>query len=241
MSDTPPGPDPAPNGRDRLARGAAVLCVVIACVLLAGAVVQATPGGGAGSNGSSFETRSVFPGDRTSGLERLRSIHEVDDEGRGTATLEGHAASEFEALAFDDGGQGQIEPDPEWVEEHIVTADVPLLDGPVRCNEVLLPQLEGALAELEERDLGHLIDPAEYGGCWVPRHIMHEPDRALSLHAWGLAVDLNVATNPYGAEPQMDERVVDVFERWGFAWGGHWRTPDGMHFELLEVRDEPRP
>ena len=217
-----------------------MLCVLVTAVLLAGAVVQAMPEGGAGSNGSGLGTGSSLSNDRSSGLPRLRSIHEVDDKGRGTARLDGHAAGEFEPLAFDDRGEGRIEPDPDWVEEHIVTADVPLLDGQVRCHELLVPQLEGALGELEERDLGHLIDPGQYGGCWVPRHIMHEPDRALSLHAWGLAVDLNVSTNRYGDEPQMDERVVEVFERWGFAWGGHWRTPDGMHFELVEVRDEPR-
>jgi hypothetical protein len=25
--------------------------------------------------------------------------------------------------------------------------------------------------------------------------------------------------------------MVDVFERWGFVWGGTFIQPDGMHFE----------
>jgi hypothetical protein len=29
----------------------------------------------------------------------------------------------------------------------------------------------------------------------------------------------------------MDPRIVDIFRRWGFAWGGTWVRPDGMHFE----------
>jgi len=29
----------------------------------------------------------------------------------------------------------------------------------------------------------------------------------------------------------MDPRIVDAFRRHGFAWGGTWARPDGMHFE----------
>jgi hypothetical protein len=29
----------------------------------------------------------------------------------------------------------------------------------------------------------------------------------------------------------MDPRVVTVFERLGFNWGGEFLVPDGMHFE----------
>jgi hypothetical protein len=46
-------------------------------------------------------------------------------------------------------------------------------------------------------------------------------------------LDINVAQNPYGAEPRMDRRVVEVFERWGFTWGGRWLVPDAMHFEFM--------
>jgi hypothetical protein len=43
---------------------------------------------------------------------------------------------------------------------------------------------------------------------------------------------VNVATNALGAVPQLDPRVVEAFTSRGFAWGGDWRRPDGMHFEL---------
>jgi hypothetical protein len=172
--------------------------------------------------------------------ERLRSTASPAEDGSAVARLHGTAAAAFEPMPYRSTSAGMIEVDAAWVDAHIVTADVPLLKGQVRCHRLLVPQLRGALAELEARGLGELIDPSQYGGCWSPRHILFDPDRNLSLHAWGAAVDLNVEGNGYGEEPTMDPRVVEVFEAWGFAWGGHWRTPDGMHFELVELLEAPR-
>ena len=54
---------------------------------------------------------------------------------------------------------------------------------------------------------------------------------------WGIAVDLNVEQgNLFGQTPHQDPRLVEVFERWGFLWGGTFIEPDGMHFEY---RREP--
>ena len=55
---------------------------------------------------------------------------------------------------------------------------------------------------------------------------------ALSHHAWGSAIDLNVSANPLGGPSHQDPRLVEVFRKWGFTWGGDWLTPDPMHFEL---------
>jgi hypothetical protein len=38
----------------------------------------------------------------------------------------------------------------------------------------------------------------------------------------------------------MDARIVEIFDRWGFAWGGRWSRPDGMHFELGALLDSPQ-
>ena len=36
----------------------------------------------------------------------------------------------------------------------------------------------------------------------------------------------------------MNCDVVRIFRKHGFAWGGNWRHPDGMHFEWVgEARD----
>jgi hypothetical protein len=129
---------------------------------------------------------------------------------------------------------GFIEPDPNWVAANIVNAEVPIL-GSVTCHRLLVPQMASALAEVEREGLSSLIDTSDYGGCFVPRFISRDPTRALSMHAFGLAFDLNVQSNLYGTEGDMDPRLVQILERWGFEWGGRWDPPDPMHFELNQL------
>lgn len=126
---------------------------------------------------------------------------------------------------------GFIRPDPAWVAANIVSAEVPIL-GRVTCHRLMIPRLSGALTEIEREGLARLIRPAEYGGCFVPRFIDRDPSRPLSNHAFGLAVDINVRTNQLNTRGDMDPRLVAIFSRWGFNWGGVWNRPDPMHFEL---------
>jgi D-alanyl-D-alanine carboxypeptidase len=86
--------------------------------------------------------------------------------------------------------------------------------------------------------------------------------RSLSMHAYGVAVDINPRQNPYvertpqgraaifppAAVKYLDrsrypaeqrlrlglaEAAIDVFADHGFAvWGGHWRNPDYQHFQV---------
>lgn len=138
------------------------------------------------------------------------------------------------AMTFQILKDGFIEPDPAWVSANIGSASVPLL-GTVNCHRLMLPQLAAALGEVVESGLSETIRPSQYGGCYVPRFIMRDPRRGLSMHAFGLAIDLNVATNGYGTSGDMDPGVVAIFEKWGFGWGGRWSTPDPMHFEVVRV------
>jgi len=62
-----------------------------------------------------------------------------------------------------------------------------------------------------------------------------------SMHAYGAAIDLNLAVSNYwlwdspkGApvwRNRMPGAIVDIFERHGFIWGGRWYHYDTMHFE----------
>ena len=127
-------------------------------------------------------------------------------------------------------GEDWIGIDPGWQRRTIVTRRVPIL-GSVTCHRALIAPLRRALGRLQRQGLSRLVDPGDYAGCHAPRRI--PGSGSLSLHAWGLAVDVNASTNPQGSEPTQDPRVVRAFEREGFTWGGRWPTaPDGMHFEL---------
>lgn len=129
---------------------------------------------------------------------------------------------------------GFIDPDPAWVAANITTGTVPIL-GSVRCHRLMFNQLAGALGEIEEVGLASEIRPEEYAGCYVPRFIDRDPRRGLSMHAFGLAVDVNTSTNGLGTRGDMHPDVVAIFQKWGFAWGGLWSRPDPMHFELARI------
>ncbi|MGH2831046.1 MAG: M15 family metallopeptidase, partial [Actinomycetota bacterium] len=131
----------------------------------------------------------------------------------------------------------RIEVDPAWVAANIVYARIPVL-GVVQCNRKITPLLAGAMTELQRRGLASLVH--SYNGCWNPRMQTFDSD-ALSRHAFGIAIDINAATNGYDKTPTMDSRVVEVMERWGFTWGGRWTIPDGMHFEFAEFPDASPP
>ena len=138
------------------------------------------------------------------------------------------------AMTFRILKSGFIEPDPAWVAASIASGEVPVL-GRVTCHRLVFPQLAAALAEIQQEGLASRIHRGDYGGCYVPRFIDRDPRRGLSMHAFGLALDLNVSENYLGTRGHMDPRVVAIFEKWGFGWGGRWSRPDPMHFELARV------
>jgi hypothetical protein len=121
--------------------------------------------------------------------------------------------------------------DRRWVRANIRTARVPVI-GAVTCNRRILPALRGALAEVAARGLGASL--GRYGGCSNARRIRGaDSGNRISRHTYGIAIDLNTRNNSYGGRVSMNPQVVAIFRRWGFAWGGTWVRPDGMHFEWL--------
>lgn len=60
----------------------------------------------------------------------------------------------------------------------------------------------------------------------------------LSLHSWGIALDINPGQNPYqsgkydAAQTDIPQTIIDIFKKHGFQWGGDWPGQrDPMHFE----------
>jgi D-alanyl-D-alanine carboxypeptidase len=134
---------------------------------------------------------------------------------------------EFEARP-DPRNPAELTIDPAWVEANIRTRAVPIL-GRVTCHVDFFPALTRALREVEDAGLASLLQT--YDGCWNARTVARSPTAPPSFHAYGAAIDINAAANAFGADPTMDERVVEIFERHGFTWGGNFLVPDGMHFE----------
>lgn len=140
----------------------------------------------------------------------------------------------FRPFTYQSLGDGTIRMDPSWVAQEIVTVDMPIV-GRVTCHHNMVDQMAAALREIQAAGLADEI--YDYAGCWVPRHILWDPSRGISKHAWGLAFDINVPTNEYGVTPSLHAGIVDAFRRWGFKWGGDFSPPDGMHFELERLID----
>ena len=127
---------------------------------------------------------------------------------------------------------GYLELDPAWVQAHIVSTSIPLL-GQVTCNKKLVPQLRGAMLDVQKRGLASTIH--SFAGCYSARFVERQPDASISHHTWGIAVDINADTNAFGVTPTQDPRLVRIMRAWGFVWGGDFLVPDGMHFEYLRT------
>lgn len=167
-------------------------------------------------------------------IERLDAVarYGLDPDAVQTAQVVGSFAEAVGTFTYRPIGGGRIAPDPAWVRTHISTQAVPIL-GSVTCNNALFPQLRAALEEVVQRGLADEINPGEYAGCYYPRFIAGST--TLSNHSFGLALDLNVPGNQRGTVGEMDRGVVDIFKKWGFAWGGDWRYTDPMHFEMARI------
>jgi hypothetical protein len=145
------------------------------------------------------------------------------------AVVVGTAADAVGSFSYTVVGGGRIAPDQGWVASHISTETMPII-GPMTCNTLVFPQLRAALLEIASRNLSSAIHPEQYGGCYVPRFIAGTT--TLSNHAFGLAFDLNVPENERGTVGRIDRQVVQIFEDFGFTWGGTWHYTDPMHFEM---------
>jgi hypothetical protein len=158
---------------------------------------------------------------------------DLDPGAKQTAVLTGGSVAEaVGTFRYTVLGGGRIAPEQSWVDANIRTQPVPIL-GSVTCHRVVFPQLVAALREIESRGLADEIKPGEYAGCYYPRYIADT--QQLSLHSFGIALDLNVPGNQRGTVGEMNRDVVDIFKSWGFAWGGDWSYTDPMHFEMNAI------
>jgi len=121
--------------------------------------------------------------------------------------------------------------DQTWKNENIETKTVPIL-GRITCHRLMWEPLLGALNQIIDEGLEGDLSKEQFkssGGCYAPRRISRfDAGGSISRHAWGIAIDINTKT---GYKP----RIVEIFNDWGYAWGGTWTSPDPMHFELRSL------
>lgn len=160
---------------------------------------------------------------------RIRALGETPFLRHGDAVLPQVLIKEaFGEFMVRPTSSGDVEFDPSWAESNIVSESYPLI-GNASCHAGITTALRGALEELERNNLGSLIETLD--GCFNPRFI--SGTELLSRHAWGVAIDLNYASNPTGQVTVQDPRLVATMEKWGFGWGGNWLIPDAAHFEWI--------
>lgn len=107
------------------------------------------------------------------------------------------------------------------------------------CNKTMKADLYAALQEVVDSGLAGGIDATNsntFGGCSAGQARLARITQSLgsvSRHSWGQPIDINTTSNCQGCVPQMDCRIVRIFRKHNFAWGGNFLTPDGMHFEWV--------
>ena len=123
-------------------------------------------------------------------------------------------------------------------EAHMTVWDVPAelelgaIPNKIYCNKDLVLPLNTAFKLIKDRGLGGCIKT--WDGCFNIRRKRN--GSSMSLHSWGLAIDINAGWNRMGRPSTQDPRLVQAFKDAGFAWGGDWTSKvDAMHFELARL------
>ncbi|MDL2342545.1 M15 family metallopeptidase [Deinococcus sp. MIMF12] len=141
--------------------------------------------------------------------------------------------------------RGWFTPGPMWTRQNLVEIPTAELPGfppfgdqqvrTIRLHRLVAPVFRATWAELVARNLHTRL--RTYSGAFAPRHMLHDPRRPVSVHAYGAAIDVEAAWNGYGIPHErmgIDREVVEVFERCGWEWGGRWDVSDGMHFQWTD-------
>lgn len=99
------------------------------------------------------------------------------------------------------------------------------------CNKAMVEPLGKALKALI--DTGHVKELKTWDGCFNIRK--KRGLSSMSLHSWGIALDVNAFENGLNQTPKLSEGFVKCFTDNGFDWGGTWVRKDGMHFQLKNI------
>ena len=123
------------------------------------------------------------------------------------------------------------------LEKWMVVWDVPteleigMIPKKIYCNKDMIKPLSHAFKNLI--DTGKVNELKTWDGCFNIRK--KRGLTSMSLHSWGIAIDVNAAWNQLNMEPKLSKEFVKCFTDAGFDWGGTWTRKDGMHFQLSNI------
>ena len=109
--------------------------------------------------------------------------------------------------------------------------EIGMIPKRIYCNRDLIEPLSKAFQALITT--GHVNELKTWDGCFNIRK--KRGGSTMSLHSWGVAVDVNAYANCFGCHPTLSQGFVKCFTDNGFDWGGTWSKPDGMHFQLKSI------
>jgi hypothetical protein len=126
--------------------------------------------------------------------------------------------------------------DPNFVKNNIVEFELPFtmtFEGKVvthsQCHCLMVPIFTAVLQEIKDAGLSDLV--REYGGIFEMRSIRGFSSHP-SCHSWGIAIDLNPTQLPLGSSARMDARIIAIFKKHGFFYGGDFiHRKDPQHYQ----------
>lgn len=111
------------------------------------------------------------------------------------------------------------------------TLEIGVIPKRLYCNRDMVQPLTTAFSNLISRDF--VQELKTFDGCFNIRK--KRGLTSMSLHSWGLAIDVNAAWNGLNVTPVLSAGFVKCFTDAGFDWGGTWKRKDGMHFQLKTI------
>jgi len=109
--------------------------------------------------------------------------------------------------------------------------EIGVIPRKIYTNVDMVEPLKKAFGNLISR--GFVEELKTWDGCFNIRK--KRGGSTMSLHSWGIAVDVNAFENGMGKEPKLSSGFVKCFTDAGFDWGGNWKRKDGMHFQLAKI------
>jgi hypothetical protein len=109
--------------------------------------------------------------------------------------------------------------------------EIGIIPKRIYCNRLMVEPLKKAFKNLI--DTGSIKELKTWDGCFNIRK--KRGLSTMSMHSWGLAIDVNAFENGLYATPKLSPTFVKCFTDAGFDWGGNWLRQDGMHFQLSAI------